>query len=149
MDAKSVFPITKQPQVFTLILVVNHDEQVLLGLKKRGFGAGKWNGFGGKVEEGESIKNCAIRSVLKYYLSRSFLLFVQFFNLLFAQMITKVESLFRELQEECGLVALSLHKHGIVWFDTQENPYNISEVHLFTVDEYEGEISESEGWQIK
>jgi hypothetical protein len=36
---------------------------VLLGLKKRGFGAGKWNGFGGKVEQGESIRTAAIREM--------------------------------------------------------------------------------------
>ena len=29
------------------------DNEVLLGMKKRGFGAGRWNGFGGKVKEGE------------------------------------------------------------------------------------------------
>ncbi|XP_065213465.1 oxidized purine nucleoside triphosphate hydrolase-like [Planococcus citri] len=110
MEAKFVFPTKKSPKVFTLIVVVNRDGEVLLGMKKRGFGIGKWNGFGGKVEQGESIKNCAIR----------------------------------ELQEECGLVARSLHKHGIVWFDTEEEPSTISEVHLFTVDEYEGEISESD-----
>jgi len=28
---------------------------MLLGLKKRGFGKDKWNGFGGKVEANESI----------------------------------------------------------------------------------------------
>ncbi|KAJ1429629.1 hypothetical protein B484DRAFT_396306, partial [Ochromonadaceae sp. CCMP2298] len=29
--------------------------EVLLGMKKRGFGAGKWNGFGGKMDPGESM----------------------------------------------------------------------------------------------
>jgi len=29
-------------------------DRVLLGMKKRGFGMGKWNGFGGKLEAGES-----------------------------------------------------------------------------------------------
>jgi 8-oxo-dGTP diphosphatase/2-hydroxy-dATP diphosphatase len=24
-------------------------------MKKRGFGAGRWNGFGGKVKEGETV----------------------------------------------------------------------------------------------
>ncbi len=39
-----------------------HDsERILLGMKKRGFGAGKWNSFGGKVEEGESIENAMLR----------------------------------------------------------------------------------------
>jgi 8-oxo-dGTP pyrophosphatase MutT (NUDIX family) len=36
---------------------------VLLALKKRGFGVGKWNGVGGKVETGESVEVAAIREV--------------------------------------------------------------------------------------
>ena len=34
---------------------------VLLGMKKRGFGAGKYNGFGGKIEENESNYDGAVR----------------------------------------------------------------------------------------
>lgn len=41
------------------------DRSVCLGLKKRGFGKGKWNGFGGKVEEGESMLEGAVREVLE------------------------------------------------------------------------------------
>jgi 8-oxo-dGTP diphosphatase/2-hydroxy-dATP diphosphatase len=37
------------------------DDQILLGMKKRGFGAGRWNGFGGKVHEGETIQNAMAR----------------------------------------------------------------------------------------
>jgi 8-oxo-dGTP pyrophosphatase MutT (NUDIX family) len=36
---------------------------VLLGMKKRGFGAGKWNGYGGKVEAQESITDALVREV--------------------------------------------------------------------------------------
>jgi len=36
---------------------------VLLGLKKRGFGAGKYVGVGGKVEPGETVEAAAIREV--------------------------------------------------------------------------------------
>ena len=32
-------------------------------MKKKGFGAGKWNGFGGKVNENESIEEAAIREM--------------------------------------------------------------------------------------
>lgn len=39
-------------KILTLGLVVR-DNEVLLGMKKRGFGAGRWNGFGGKIKEGE------------------------------------------------------------------------------------------------
>ncbi len=35
--------------------------QILLAMKKRGFGEGKWNGVGGKLKNGESMLECAIR----------------------------------------------------------------------------------------
>src|SRR3990167_1450258 len=45
----------------TLCFLVREGE-ILLGLKKRGFGQGKWNGFGGKVEE-ETIEEAMIREM--------------------------------------------------------------------------------------
>lgn len=44
----------------TLCLLVKDDE-ILLAMKKRGFGAGKWNGYGGKPEAGESLEAATIR----------------------------------------------------------------------------------------
>ncbi|MCA9308886.1 8-oxo-dGTP diphosphatase [Candidatus Saccharibacteria bacterium] len=44
----------------TLLFLVRDDE-VLLAMKKRGFGEGRWNGVGGKVEEGESLEQALIR----------------------------------------------------------------------------------------
>ena len=38
-------------------------QEVLLGEKKRGFGAGYWNGFGGKIEVGESVAEAAAREL--------------------------------------------------------------------------------------
>lgn len=38
---------------------------MLLGLKKRGFGKGRWNGFGGKLNLGESIEQAARRELLE------------------------------------------------------------------------------------
>ncbi len=49
-------------KILTLCLVHQHP-RVLLGMKKRGFGAGKWNGFGGKVEAGETIEAAARREL--------------------------------------------------------------------------------------
>jgi 8-oxo-dGTP diphosphatase/2-hydroxy-dATP diphosphatase len=43
------------------LCIVTKGEEVLLGMKKRGFGAGRWNGFGGKVIEGETIEQAAVR----------------------------------------------------------------------------------------
>lgn len=43
------------------LLFLLRDDQILLAYKKRGFGQGKWNGVGGKVNEGEDPKTAAIR----------------------------------------------------------------------------------------
>lgn len=51
-------------KVLTLCLI-QKGTKVLLGMKKRGFGEGSWNGFGGKVEAGESIENATIREVVE------------------------------------------------------------------------------------
>lgn len=47
------------------LTIVHRGDQVLLGYKKRGFGAGRWNGFGGKIEEGEGIIEAAKRELLE------------------------------------------------------------------------------------
>lgn len=49
-------------KLLTLVMVVQPGK-VLLGMKKRGFGAGKWNGFGGKVQQGETIEEAARREL--------------------------------------------------------------------------------------
>jgi 8-oxo-dGTP pyrophosphatase MutT (NUDIX family) len=47
-----------------LTLCFVHDgDKLLLGLKKRGFATGRWNGFGGKVSPGESIEAAAQREL--------------------------------------------------------------------------------------
>ncbi|KAG9066787.1 Nudix (Nucleoside diphosphate linked moiety X)-type motif 1 [Linnemannia hyalina] len=57
------FTITSK-KVLTLVLVIDKAKQmVLLGYKKRGFGAHLWNGFGGKVEPGETTREGALREL--------------------------------------------------------------------------------------
>lgn len=85
------------------------DNKILLGFKKRGFGAGRWNGFGGKVENGENIKIAAAR----------------------------------ELSEEAGIVAKKLEKRAVLTF-THEHNDKIHEVHVFSADDFSGELLESE-----
>ncbi len=48
----------------TIIFPVKNDK-VILGRKKRGFGEGKINGFGGKVQDGESIEEAALRELFE------------------------------------------------------------------------------------
>jgi 8-oxo-dGTP pyrophosphatase MutT (NUDIX family) len=45
------------------LVIVHDDARVLLGFKKRGFASGLWNGFGGKVEIGESSLQSAVREL--------------------------------------------------------------------------------------
>lgn len=40
-----------------------YNGQVLVGYKKRGFGAGKFAGFGGKIEPGETLAQAAVREL--------------------------------------------------------------------------------------
>lgn len=54
------YPINK---ITNLCYLINENSEVLLIMKKRGFGQGKWNGPGGKVEIGENPKDSMIREV--------------------------------------------------------------------------------------
>ena len=54
--------IITMKKLLTLCIVHQHPK-VLLGMKKRGFGAGRWNGFGGKVAKGETIEDAAKREM--------------------------------------------------------------------------------------
>lgn len=53
------------PQLVTTLCFVHRGDEILLGYKKRGFGKGTWNGFGGKVEVGESIADAAMRELFE------------------------------------------------------------------------------------
>lgn len=54
----------KEPRNMSNVYLVRDDE-MCLGMKKRhhakSFGVGKWNGFGGKIKEGETPEQAAIR----------------------------------------------------------------------------------------
>ena len=56
--------ILSMKKLLTLV-IVHQENRVLLGMKKRGFGAGRWNGFGGKLHEGESVEAGAKRELLE------------------------------------------------------------------------------------
>ena len=54
------FQMSNTRRIFTLAMV-RRTNYLLLGLKKKGFGEGKWNGFGGKVEKDETVSEGAVR----------------------------------------------------------------------------------------
>ena len=48
-------------QLNTTLMLIIKNNKILLACKKRGFGLGKFNGIGGKVEPNETVINAAIR----------------------------------------------------------------------------------------
>ncbi len=49
-------------KITTLCLAYKHPK-ILLGLKKRGFGEGRWNGYGGKVKSNETMEESIVREM--------------------------------------------------------------------------------------
>lgn len=43
------------------LLFLRRDDEILLAMKKRGFGVGHWNGVGGKLDTGETVEQALIR----------------------------------------------------------------------------------------
>lgn len=43
--------------------MLHNDTHILLGMKKRGFAEGRWNGYGGKLMEGETVDAAALREL--------------------------------------------------------------------------------------
>lgn len=94
----------------TLSFIIKGDE-ILLAMKKRGFGAGLWNGYGGKLKDGESIYDAAKR----------------------------------EVKEEIDIDVKSMKKVGVLdfYFEGDKPDWN-QQVHVFLIQEYNGEPKESE-----
>lgn len=49
----------------TTLCLLKKDDEILLAMKKRGFGEGKYNGVGGKIEKGETPEETMIRETRK------------------------------------------------------------------------------------
>ena len=43
------------------LLFLRKEDKILLAMKKRGFGTGRYNGIGGKLNEGETVEEAMIR----------------------------------------------------------------------------------------
>lgn len=66
MDGLRFFSLEHGLLQTTLCLPVDfRKRRILLGMKKRGFGQGKWNGFGGKPERGENLERAVARELLE------------------------------------------------------------------------------------
>lgn len=53
------------PAKILTLCIIEKGDRLLLGRKKRSFGEGRVNGFGGKVEPGETVEQAIAREVLE------------------------------------------------------------------------------------
>lgn len=110
-----MYDASKMPTTGTLCYIRDRG-RVLLQLKAQDrFGAGRWNGPGGKIRDGES----------------------------------PAEAMVREVREETGLTVCDLVDHGTLTFyfgDTVEPSYV---VHVFSAQEYDGELRESDEGRLE
>jgi len=52
-----------KPKIVMTLCILRKDNDLLMGLKKLKLGAGYYNGFGGKLDPGETLEECIIREV--------------------------------------------------------------------------------------
>lgn len=58
-------PTNNRPRKVVTLVMVHEDGKVLMSMKKDGFGGGWWNGYGGKVQPGETVEQCARRELME------------------------------------------------------------------------------------
>ncbi|KAF4616537.1 hypothetical protein D9613_008716 [Agrocybe pediades] len=125
-DDKSWLSFDKIKQYTNAFIV--QDGKVLLGYKKRGFGQGKYNGFGGKVDAGESSLQAAIRELQ-----------VPRFT---SHILNKLHLTFRLQQEEAGIIA-PLEHAGSLLFISQGSEWAF-QIEIYRAETFEGTITESD-----
>lgn len=57
--------MNNKPRVGVAVLIINSDNQLLLGKRKKSIGVDNWGTPGGHLELGESLEECAIREVFE------------------------------------------------------------------------------------
>lgn len=94
---------------------IKEPSRVLLAMKKRGFGAGRWNGFGGKVLPGETIEEAMKREA-------------------FEEVGIEIQDM-----EKRGIITFAFASEG-----ASASNGDILEVHIFTIQSFKGKLKEGE-----
>ncbi len=61
--AKNIKSAMESKKIILTLCIIHQNGKILLGMKKRGLGKGLWNGFGGKLENNETIEEALEREV--------------------------------------------------------------------------------------
>ena len=114
----SPLPVKNNNPTVTTLLLALRDKQVLLAMKKRGFGAGLFNGAGGKV----MLDDAGSPSE------------------------TVEEAMLRETQEELGITPTQYEKAAEIFFDDVPMKNTVGQIlmHVFLATRFNGTPIESE-----
>ena len=119
----------------TLVILIKKSggeiTNICLAMKKRGFGAGRYNGVGGKVERGETVEQAAIRETEEEIGVRP-------------ENLQKVAQLSFYFESE----VISDEKQGSGEARFLFSPNN-QKVHVYFSEQWQGEITESEEMKPK
>ncbi|MFW9899721.1 MAG: NUDIX domain-containing protein [Candidatus Thorarchaeota archaeon] len=102
-------------------------DKILLGKKAKGLGKGYWNGFGGKIKPGESIKEANTREVfeetgIELYEDDTFLMGLNRFIFPENKTILEVHVFVAHIRELIN-PKLNAEFDGFEWFDKGQLPY--------------------------
>lgn len=112
----------------TLCVIIDRAKNsILLGMKKRGFGVGKYNGFGGKVMPGETYEQAMLRELqeesgLNYDITH--LKKVGEFDFYFPHKPEFDQTVHTYLIEEIKGIPTESEEMSFKWFPLAEIPYS-------------------------
>lgn len=112
----------------TSLVYLKRENQVLLAMKKRGFGVGLWNGIGGKMDPGETMEETAVREcqeeILVTPLELSFGGLLSFYFAPDGPIADKNQCAYTYFCSEWEGVPTETEEMGPEWFDDDKIPYD-------------------------
>lgn len=108
----------------TLLYIIDKKENLIcLGMKKRGFGEFKWNGFGGKLKDNETLEDAVIRETIEETSGKD--------------------------NKKIKINKKDLNKVAILDFKFPHKPEWDQQVHVYFLYKWSGDISESDEMKPK
>ncbi len=107
------------------LAIIHQLPNILLGLKKKKFGKGKWNGFGGGLNNGETLSDCVIRET-KEEANIIIINPILMGRILFKFLAEKEQDhlvYFFKAEEYCG-TPKETEEMRAQWFNENQIPYN-------------------------